>query len=785
MSLFFQKLPIRYKLNYIILLTCALVLLLTSLVTFFNQWHLAKQQNLEELQTLSQIIAENSQAALTFQDVDTLNKILSSLAAKPGIIQSSIYSAEGGLVAKYINDQVSDKMVPQNIEPELRENGYRFQGGEHIDVICPVILDNQTIGTVFLQAGMNKLYRDMAWFAMIMAITMAVGLLFALLLSIRLQKVIAGPVIQLSKTMEEVSKSKDYRLRIELDNKDELGLLATGLNEMLTVIQERDEQLEEKVRERTAELQESEEKYRLLFEMSEDPMWLVVDNEFVIANTAATRCLGYSSSDELISLHPSKLSPELQPDGRLSYDKANEMMAIAYSKGYHRFEWNHKRINGEVFPVEVSLTHLPYQQKEALFCVWRDITDRKIIEEELTRAKEEAELANQAKSEFLANMSHDIRTPMNGIIGMTQLALDTELTSVQQKYLKNIKISADGLLGLLNDILDFSKIEAGQLVIEKQDFSLSSMLDNIISMMSFAAEEKRLELILQHDAAGIPAFVKGDELRLRQILMNLIGNSIKFTKKGTVTLKVIPENCDDNQVELHFMVTDTGIGIPADKQVSIFSSFSQADSSTTRKFGGTGLGLAISKQLVEKMDGRIWCESSKGQGAQFHFTITLEYGEKQNIRQLSDTSSPTVKGLTILLVEDNEINRDLARMVLEQDNHRIIEAEDGLKGLEILAEQDVDLILMDVQMPIMDGLTASAIIRASENDDDLSQFGLVLSLSEKLIEHCKGKHVPIVAMTANAMEGDKEKCLAAGMNDYLTKPFQPAQVRVKIADITA
>ena len=525
------------------------------------------------------------------------------------------------------------------------------------------------------------------------------------------------------------------------------------------------------VHERTADLVESEEKYRLLFEVSEDPMWIIIDNKFVFANAAATICLGYSSPDDLTKNHPSMLSPEVQSNGQRSYDQSNKMMEIAYNKGYHRFDWEHKRSSGEIFPVEVTLTRVPYHHQDALFCVWRDIAERKKMEKELSDAKDAAEQANQAKSDFLANMSHDIRTPMNGILGMTRLALGAKLTSDQHKYLKNIKRSANGLLGLLNDILDFSKIEAGQLLMEKIDYSLPVMLDNVVSMMTFAAEEKGLELNLQYEASDLPVFVKGDELRLRQILVNLIGNSIKFTKTGSVTLKVVSENKENNQLELHFIVIDTGIGIPADKQETIFSSFSQADSSTTREFGGSGLGLTISRQLVEMMNGVIWCESSEGRGAQFHFTVILEPGDEQKIEQSSDKTSLTVRGLTILLVEDNEINRELAGMVLKQDEHKVIEAKNGLEGLEILAEQDVDLVLMDVQMPVMDGLTASTIIRASENDEDLLQFELPPLLSEKLARHCIGKHVPIVALTANAMAGDKEKCLAAGMNDYLTKPF--------------
>jgi PAS domain S-box-containing protein len=520
------------------------------------------------------------------------------------------------------------------------------------------------------------------------------------------------------------------------------------------------------------EIKETEDWFRGIIESAPDGM-LVVDRHgmIILCNPRAEEVFGYEPG-ELAGINVDRLAPS-----RIHADHPKMREAFIAEGGARAmcagYDIKGVRKDGSTFPIEVGLSQLPdLGGRGACVCVSvRDISASKEAEDAIRKAMELAESATKMKSDFLANMSHEIRTPMNAIIGMAHLVLDTELDHKQRDYVKKIHSSGQHLMGIINDILDFSKIEAGMMAVEQVNFELEQVLENMVGLVYEKAASKGLELLFDI-GADVPRELVGDPLRIGQILINYANNAVKFTEQGSITLGVNVIEQSGSEVLLRFEVKDTGIGLTGSQIARLFQSFQQADAATTRKYGGTGLGLAISKNLAELMGGIVGVESEPGQGSTFWFTARLGIGLAGQYSPAAGHDSPGgqleqspvetdnaatgtglqyIQGAQVLLVEDNELNQEVSAALLNHAGMVVDLAVDGAEAVKMVRQTDYDVVLMDMQMPVMDGLTATREIRKDPRFNAL----------------------PIIAMTANAMSSDRELCIEAGMNDYVAKPIDP------------
>lgn len=775
-----QDMSIRRKAIAIMMITSFVALFLATALFTVHKLFTFRSSLTEKITVLANVIGQNLIAPLTFNDKQAAKETLNGLAAEKSVPLVCAFAQDGTFFAHYTRgdanaygDSQTGSSCPERL-PSVKSIDQKYFQENRFHVIHPIFFDNNSVGTIYIQSDLNNIYSHLLWYLAIALLVMAVSTLTVYFLSIRLQKHISGPILRLSDAMKRVSENEDYSVRAEKQGNDELGRLVEGFNKMIVKIEAHDESL------------------RLLLE-SINAGVMVIDgttHAIVHMNKAAQEMLSIQRNEAVGHTCHGFVCPV----------QAGMCPITDFGQTIDFEESTVLTDKGDKIAVLKSITQISMEGKSFLVESFIDITDRKRAEEELKKAndelesrvyertlelkstnnnlrqaKEEAEAANKAKSQFLANMSHEIRTPLNGILGVLRLLDSDTLAKKHSNYVHIALSSGEALQTMINEILDFSKIEAGKMSLSITDFDLQQLAKEVIDSFTQEAHKKGLELECCMDSQTSTIF-RGDPLRLRQILVNLVDNAIKFTEHGAVAVTIASERCEANSVKLKCTVADTGIGIATQSLSTIFDVFSQEDGSTTRKFGGTGLGLAIVKELVEMMGGEIGVESTPGKGSSFWFTVLLESQVESSEKTIQNTamiypsektSAPAqnksnIFNANILLVEDNAVNQEVGKDMLEHFGCVVDVAGNGQEAVDAVAAKNYDLVFMDCQMPVMDGYTATKSIREKE--------ATIHS------EDGKNPHLCIIALTAHAMEGDRKTCLEAGMDDYMSKPFKMKQL---------
>ncbi len=755
----FKDVPIKRKLTMMMMITTCFVLVLSNIVFLWKESKNFKLSESDQKRILSDVVGPNSSAALAFGDKAAAEEILSALKAEPHIVSAALYGENRELFAEYHSNRAEPNAVPSQPLPK----GESWSSG-FLEMSREISLNGKVVGHVYIKSDLERLKQSIRSELMLAGMMLVIFALLAYIISGYLVALISKPIMHLVDVMQKVSTNKDYSLRAVKDSNDEIGTLIAGFNDMLSQVHSQDQllkkhrdTLEEQVTERTIQLKASEAKIRSVVNAAADGIiTFEASGKVESINSAATEIFGYNS-EEFIGKHVSEFIPRAPEDANKQATAEENTNLLLKLLGIDT-DIHGKKKDGSTFPLEISVSEFHIGTASMFVGIMRDITVRKAAELALKAAKDAAEAANQAKSDFLANMSHEIRTPMNGIIGMTDLTMQTELTPQQKKYLGIVKKSATSLLGIINDILDFSKIEAGKLEVEFIDFNLREHLNEIMRSMSPRFDDKQIELLCRV-APNVPDHVTGDPLRLRQVLINLIGNACKFTEKGEVVVNVELLSDKDNKLDVKFSVRDTGIGIPAERLNAIFEAFSQADTSTTREYGGTGLGLTISTQLAELMGGKLGVTSKPGEGSTFFFNAVLGCSKTPQVA-IIPAELQKLTGMRVLIVDDNQTNRTIMEEIVKAWNMFPICVDSAYEALHVLEEgrkpgaERIDMIISDFDMPRMNGL-------------------MFIEELRKMPTYSK---TPIIVLSSADRMGSASRCKELGVCAYLLKPVMEPEL---------